>query len=219
MFALVLAIGIVVDDAIVVVEAIHEKMHSTGLKARAATLSTMSEITGAILSITMVMAAVFLPVGFMEGPAGIFYRQFAYTLATAILISALNALTLSPALCALLLKAPKPEQEEEAKSRIGQFKDRFFKAFNTSFDRLTARYVSIVQLLINHKKIAWIGLLLITASGVILMIKTPKSFIPTEDDGFITYNIALPPGASLNRTTEVLYRADSILKKEKISRV
>lgn len=215
MFALVLAIGIVVDDAIVVVEAIHEKMHSTGLKARAATLSTMSEITGAILSITMVMAAVFLPVGFMEGPAGIFYRQFAYTLATAILISALNALTLSPALCALLLKAPKPEQEEEAKSKIGQFKDRFFKAFNTSFDRLTARYVSIVQLLINHKKIAWIGLVLITAIGVILMIKTPKSFIPTEDDGFITYNIALPPGASLSRTTEVLYRADSILKKRK----
>lgn len=215
MFALVLAIGIVVDDAIVVVEAIHEKMHSTGLKARAATLSTMSEITGAILSITMVMAAVFLPVGFMEGPAGIFYRQFAYTLATAILISALNALTLSPALCALLLKAPKPQQEEEAKSRIGQFKDRFFKAFNTSFDRLTARYVSIVQLLINHKKIAWIGLVLITAIGVILMIKTPKSFIPTEDDGFITYNIALPPGASLSRTTEVLYRADSILKKRK----
>ncbi|MGE8291509.1 efflux RND transporter permease subunit [Sphingobacterium detergens] len=215
MFALVLAIGIVVDDAIVVVEAIHEKMHSTGLKARAATLSTMSEITGAILSITMVMAAVFLPVGFMEGPAGIFYRQFAYTLATAILISALNALTLSPALCALLLKAPKQKEEEEAKSRINQFKDRFFKAFNTSFDRLTARYVSIVQLLINHKKIAWISLVLITAIGVALMIKTPKSFIPTEDDGFITYNIALPPGASLNRTTEVLYRADSILKKRK----
>src|SRR5690606_6733995 len=96
MFALVLAIGIVVDDAIVVVEAVHQKMHDTGLKPKQATLATMSEITGAILSITMVMAAVFLPVGFMEGPAGIFYRQFAYTLATAILISALNALTLSP---------------------------------------------------------------------------------------------------------------------------
>ncbi|MEZ0451333.1 efflux RND transporter permease subunit [Sphingobacterium thalpophilum] len=213
MFALVLAIGIVVDDAIVVVEAIHEKMHSTGLKPKAATLSTMSEITGAILSITMVMAAVFLPVGFMEGPAGIFYRQFAYTLATAILISALNALTLSPALCALLLKAPKHGGEDPHKSKAGQFKDRFFKAFNTSFDRLTARYVSVVQLLINHKRIAWAGLVLITAIGVILMINTPKSFIPTEDDGFITYNIALPPGASLSRTTEVLHRADSILKK------
>ncbi|MDF2475823.1 MAG: multidrug transporter AcrB [Sphingobacterium sp.] len=215
MFALVLAIGIVVDDAIVVVEAIHEKMHSTGLKPKAATLSTMSEITSAILSITMVMAAVFLPVGFMEGPAGIFYRQFAYTLATAILISALNALTLSPALCALLLKAPKHQNEEKHKSKINQFKNRFFKAFNTSFDHLTARYVSIVQWLINHKKTAWIGLILITAIGVVLMVKTPKSFIPTEDDGFITYNIALPPGASLSRTTEVLHRADSILKKRK----
>src|SRR5690606_14299739 len=98
MFALVLAIGIVVDDAIVVVEAVHQKMESTGLSARKATISAMSEITGAILSITMVMAAVFLPVGFMEGPSGVFYKQFAYTLATAILISALNALTLSPVL-------------------------------------------------------------------------------------------------------------------------
>ncbi|VTP96904.1 efflux RND transporter permease subunit [Sphingobacterium daejeonense] len=119
MFALVLAIGIVVDDAIVVVEAIHHKMHATGQKPRQATLSTMSEITGAILSITMVMAAVFLPVGFMEGPAGIFYRQFAYTLATAILISALNALTLSPALCALLLKPPHDEKE------VGKKKNKF----------------------------------------------------------------------------------------------
>ncbi|MNK01602.1 Efflux pump membrane transporter BepE [compost metagenome] len=212
MFALVLAIGIVVDDAIVVVEAIHEKMHSTGMKPRAATLSTMSEITGAILSITMVMAAVFLPVGFMEGPAGIFYRQFAYTLATAILISALNALTLSPALCALLLKAPQ-QHTNQKNGKINQFKDRFFKAFNTSFDRLTARYVSIVEILIKNKKIAWAGLILITALGIVFMIKTPKSFIPTEDDGFITYNIALPPGASLSRTTEVLHRADSILKK------
>lgn len=127
MFALVLAIGIVVDDAIVVVEAIHQKMHATGLKAREATLSTMSEITGAILSITMVMAAVFLPVGFMEGPAGIFYRQFAYTLATAILISALNALTLSPALCALLLKHSAVETGiKEGDSKFTKYKKRFF---------------------------------------------------------------------------------------------
>src|SRR5690606_26171267 len=113
MFALVLAIGIVVDDAIVVVEAIHQKMHETGMSAKAATLETMSEITGAIVSITLVMAAVFLPIGFMEGPAGIFYQQFAYTLATAILISAFNALTLSPALCALLLKPVHPQDRSE----------------------------------------------------------------------------------------------------------
>ncbi|MGJ1206006.1 efflux RND transporter permease subunit [Sphingobacterium lactis] len=214
MFALVLAIGIVVDDAIVVVEAIHHKMHATGQKPRQATLSTMSEITGAILSITMVMAAVFLPVGFMEGPAGIFYRQFAYTLATAILISALNALTLSPALCALLLKAPEDEKETgKPKNKFNTYKDRFFTAFNTAFDNFTNRYIVGVKKLINNKKVAWLGLILITALGAFLMMKSPKSFIPTEDDGFITYNIAMPPGASLARTTEVLRKADSILRR------
>ncbi|SFT07689.1 efflux RND transporter permease subunit [Sphingobacterium wenxiniae] len=215
MFALVLAIGIVVDDAIVVVEAIHQKMHDTGMRAKEATLQTMSEITGAILSITMVMAAVFLPVGFMEGPAGIFYQQFAYTLATAILISALNALTLSPALCALLLKPVKPhDQEEERKmNTFNRYKTRFFKAFNTSFDRMTGKYISSVKYLIGNKTVAFSGLAIITAIGVFLMIKTPKSFIPTEDDSFITYSLAMPPGASLSRTTEVLRKADSILKK------
>ncbi len=214
MFALVLAIGIVVDDAIVVVEAIHQKMHHTGLKAKAATLSTMSEITSAILSITMVMAAVFLPVGFMEGPAGIFYRQFAYTLATAILISALNALTLSPALCALLLKPAHDELEEEKdKNKFEKYKGRFFKAFNTAFDNFTNKYIVGVKYLIKKKNVAWAGLALITAIGVFAMYKSPKAFIPTEDDGFITYNLAMPPGASLARTTEVLKKADSILKK------
>lgn len=216
MFALVLAIGIVVDDAIVVVEAIHHKMHATGQKPRQATLSTMSEITGAILSITMVMAAVFLPVGFMEGPAGIFYRQFAYTLATAILISALNALTLSPALCALLLKAPQDEKEiGKKKNKFNTYKDKFFTAFNTSFDRFTDKYIIGVKKLIKNKKVAWAGLAVITAIGAFLMMKSPKSFIPTEDDGFVTFNIAMPAGASLARTTEVLKKADSILRRHK----
>lgn len=215
MFALVLSIGIVVDDAIVVVEAIHQKMHSTGLKPKAATIRTMSEITSAILSITMVMAAVFLPVGFMEGPAGIFYRQFAYTLATAILISAVNALTLSPALCALLLKAPKRGEEEEKPTgnKFTQYKNRFFQAFNTSFERLTNKYIGTVKYLVSHKLVAFGGLALVTLIGLFLMSKTPNSFIPTEDDGFITYNMAMPPGASLSRTTEVLRKADSILRK------
>ncbi len=217
MFALVLAIGIVVDDAIVVVEAIHQKMHDTGMKAKAATLETMSEITSAILSITMVMAAVFLPVGFMEGPAGIFYRQFAYTLATAILISALNALTLSPALCALLLKPAKHDEEAteatKKQNKFNQYKGRFFQAFNASFDRLTSKYIAAVKFLIGHKKIAWLGLITISAIGVLLLVKTPKSFIPTEDDGFVTYALVMPPGASLSRTTAVLRKADSILQK------
>ncbi|MCA5006305.1 efflux RND transporter permease subunit [Sphingobacterium bovistauri] len=215
MFALVLAIGIVVDDAIVVVEAIHQKMHETGMRAKEATLETMSEITGSILSITLVMAAVFLPVGFMEGPAGIFFKQFAYTLATAILISAFNALTLSPALCALLLKPIHPEDIEEEKklNKFQKCRNRFFTAFNASFDRFTDKYILGVKYLLKNKSLAFGGLLIVTICGIGLLYFTPKSFIPTEDDSFVTYSLAMPPGASLARTSEVLRRADSILKK------
>lgn len=213
MFALVLSIGIVVDDAIVVVEAVHHKMQSTMMSAKKATITTMSEITSAILSITMVMAAVFLPVGFMEGPSGIFYQQFAYTLATAILISAINALTLSPALCALLLKHPEENDKLKNKNKFSRFLDRFFKAFNASFERLTEKYLVISKYFINHKILSGGILLGITILGFVLLNFTPKSFIPTEDDSFFTYSIAMPPGASLSRTTEVLHKADSLLKK------
>jgi HAE1 family hydrophobic/amphiphilic exporter-1 len=215
MFALVLAIGIVVDDAIVVVEAIHQKMHETGMRAREATIETMSEITGAILSITLVMAAVFLPVGFMEGPAGIFYQQFAYTLATAILISAFNALTLSPALCALLLKPVHPQdiEQENNLNKLQKYRNRFFTAFNASFDRFTDKYIVGVKFLLKKKFVAFSGLAVVTLLGIALLYITPKSFIPTEDDSFVTYSLAMPPGASLARTTEVLKRADSILRK------
>ena len=222
MFALVLAIGIVVDDAIVVVEAIHQKMNRTNLGPRKATVSTMSEITSAILSITMVMAAVFLPVGFMEGPAGIFYRQFAYTLATAILISALNALTLSPALCALLLKKNHAHQHDPEEQNtviaaqekgVSGFFNRFFRAFNTAFDAFTNKYIGSLHFLLKRKALSIGGLVLITALGVWVMNRTPSSFIPTEDDSFITYSLAMQPGASLARTTEALRKADSVLQK------
>ena len=221
MFALVLAIGIVVDDAIVVVEAVHQKMHATNLGPRKATLSAMSEITGAIVSITLVMAAVFFPVGFMSGPSGVFFQQFAYTLATAILISALNALTLTPALCALLLKK-EPHHEPSAithgegpgeKKGVGRFTARFFNAFNAGFTIVTAKYIGSVRFLISRKGLALGGLALVTAIGMWLMNRTPTSFIPTEDDSFITYSLSMPPGASLARTTDALAKADSILKK------
>lgn len=219
LFALVLAIGIVVDDAIVVVEAIHEKMHDTGLKPKAATLDTMSEITSAILSITMIMAAVFLPVGFMDGPSGIFYKQFAYTLAIAILISAVNALTLTPALCALFLKAPQAhgataeaDIPEGKLAQLAVYKNRFFTAFNVGFDKLTAKYTAVITNIIQKKKLAFIALAGIIAIGIFIMSKTPTSFIPTEDDSFITYSMTMPPGASLARTKIVLKKADSILK-------
>src|SRR5205085_2691293 len=136
LFALVLAIGIVVDDAIVVVEAVHAKLERTNLGPRQATVQAMSEITSAIISITLVMAAVFVPVGFMQGPAGVFYKQFAFTLAIAILISAVNALTLSPALCALFLKS---NHHSNNGVKPAGFKNRFFQGFNAGFESLTNR--------------------------------------------------------------------------------
>jgi len=217
MFALVLAIGIVVDDAIVVVEAVHQKMHATNLGPRKATHAAMGEITGAIISITLVMAAVFFPVGFMGGPAGVFFQQFAYTLATAILISALNALTLTPALCALLLKKPRHEPAAGApvpsgpKERV-PLQRRLFTAFNTAFAVFTDRYVAALRLLAGRKGLAIASVALVVVAGVWLMNRTPSSFIPTEDDSFITYSLAMPPGASLSRTNAALAKADSILK-------
>ncbi|WP_420148838.1 efflux RND transporter permease subunit [Spirosoma sp.] len=208
LFALVLAIGIVVDDAIVVVEAVHTKMEKSRQSARAATLRSMQEISGAIISITLVMAAVFVPVGFMNGPAGVFYQQFAFTLAIAILISAVNALTLSPALCALLLKNP----HAEGHTKKG-FLNRFFDAFNAGFTSLTNRYVGGLRFLIRHKWVGLSGLALVTAVTVWLMRTTPSGFIPSEDQGFIAYSLKLPAGASLQRTKKVADKIEGILHK------
>ncbi|SIN80566.1 efflux RND transporter permease subunit [Chitinophaga niabensis] len=212
LFALVLAIGIVVDDAIVVVEAVHSKMERTGLNARKATVQSMSEISGAIVSITMVMAAVFVPVGFMEGPAGVFYRQFAFTLAIAILISAVNALTLSPALCALFLKNQHHGEGEEGHSKKKGFGARFFNAFNASFRTLTDKYVRSLQFLFRRKWLAIGGLVLITAITFVMMKKAPTGFIPNEDQGFILYALNTPPGSSLERTHKAMAKIDSLIK-------
>lgn len=210
LFALVLAIGIVVDDAIVVVEAVHSKMERTHLPAKAATLSAMSEITGAIISITLVMAAVFLPVGFMEGPTGVFYRQFAFTLAIAILISALNALTLSPALCAVFLKN---HHAGEGKGKRANITQRFFTAFNAGFNAMTGRYTRIVKWLIQRKWLALGSLAVISAVTIWMMNTAPKGFIPNEDGNFVAYSLALPPGAGLDRTTAVLDKASAMLRQ------
>jgi len=196
LFALVLAIGIVVDDAIVVVEAVHSKMERTGLPARKATIQTMSEISGVIVSITLVMAAVFIPVSFMQGPAGVFYRQFAITLATAIGISAINALTLSPALCALFLKNVHAEEDGKKKS----FGARFFTGFNAAFKAITQRYVGSVRFLTRHKWVGVLGLLLISVGAYALIKKTPTGFIPEEDQGFVIGVTQTPGGSSLSRT-------------------
>jgi HAE1 family hydrophobic/amphiphilic exporter-1 len=210
LFALVLAIGIVVDDAIVVVEAVHTKMERTGLPARPATIQAMSEITSAIISITLVMAAVFVPVGFMQGPAGVFYKQFAFTLATAILISAVNALTLSPALCALFLK--NPHNGEGLVTKKG-FRRRFFRGFNAGFRAVTNRYGQSIKFLTRRKWIAITGLIIIMLGTFWMMKKAPTGFIPTEDQGFILFSINLPPGASLDRTQKAMDKVDSLLSQ------
>ncbi|GLU55408.1 multidrug transporter AcrB [Dyadobacter frigoris] len=208
LFALVLAIGIVVDDAIVVVEAVHLKMEKKGLSPKAATTSAMSEITGAIISITLIMSAVFLPVGFLEGSTGVFYRQFAFTLAIAIVISAVNALTLSPALCAIFLKEHHPETGVYVKK---SFKEKFFIGFNIGFDKLTNKYVNSLRFLIRYRWLSMGALaLVVIATGY--MVKTTKTgFIPSEDQGFIAISLSMPVGASLDRTTEVIHRAEQIL--------
>jgi HAE1 family hydrophobic/amphiphilic exporter-1 len=209
LFALVLAIGIVVDDAIVVVEAVHSKMERTHMRAKDATVQSMNEISGAIISITLVMAAVFVPVGFMQGPAGVFYRQFAFTLATAILISALNALTLSPALCALFLRNI-DHSPAGAKKKIG-FARRFGNAFNVGFKATTERYAGSVRFLIRHKWVGLLGLLLIFAITIWEVKKTPTGFIPTEDQNFVFLSLNLPPASSVDRTNLVLKMTDSLL--------
>lgn len=199
LFALVLAIGIVVDDAIVVVEAVHAKMERRKLGPKAATVSAMGEISGAIVSITLVMSAVFVPVAFMEGSTGLFYKQFALTLAIAIVISAVNALTLSPALCALLLKSHDGHAQEKL-----NFKQRFFTAFNAGFDKLTFRYGKSVLFLIKKK---WIGIgILLAFAGLFawFSLRTPKGFIPDEDQSFIIVTANLAAGTSKDRTTKLM---------------
>lgn len=206
LFALVLAIGIVVDDAIVVVEAVHAKLDLGEKNSRKATINAMHEITSAIISITIVMAAVFIPVTFISGPTGMFYKQFGVTLIIAILISAVNALTLSPALSALFLRSHEQEHPDgEKKNRL----ERFFNNFNLGFNAVTEKYGRTFFFLIRHK---WVTFAIIGVSllGILWASKTmPTGFVPNEDRGIIFANIELPPGASQERTYNVMKRMQS----------
>ena len=210
LFALVLAIGIVVDDAIVVVEAVHAKMESGIDNARKATVEAMDEITGAIISITLVMAAVFIPVTFIQGPTGVFYQQFGITLIIAILISAVNALTLSPVLCALLLKSSHHDVDYEKKGFMG----KFFHKFNVGFKAATERYGKAFGFLIKNK---WATLAIFAVTGLLIYWASSamrSGFVPSEDRGIIFANIELPAGASMERTYAVLKEMQS--KAEKV---
>jgi HAE1 family hydrophobic/amphiphilic exporter-1 len=207
LFALVLAVGMVVDDAIVVVEAVHTKMEQKKMGPLKASIEAMGEITGAILSITLVMSAVFLPIGFMSGSTGIFYKQFAFTLAVAIVISAVNALTLSPALSALFLKEL---THEKPKNNI---LTKFFALFNKLFSFTTNVYLTILKFLVNHKWFAMGLLALMLVATVLMMRSTATGFIPTEDQGFIAISISTPSGTSLNGTYDVILQAEDKLNK------
>ena len=208
LFALVLAIGIVVDDAVVVVEAVHAKLESGYKSATKAAIDAMSEISGAIVSITLVMASVFVPVSFVTGSAGVFYRQFGITLAIAICISAINALTLCPALAAMFLKPPDHGKEGQRRSLL----QRFGVAFNAGYNGLVARYSRAVTFLSARK---WVVIVIIIGFGALfygLMSSTPSSFVPEEDMGTIFVNISLPPASAMGRVKVVADQIDSICR-------
>ena len=208
--AMVLAIAIVVDDAIVVVEGVHAKLDQGYKSAREASIDAMSELGGAIVSITLVMMSVFIPVSFMGGTAGTFYRQFGLTMAISIGFSALNALTLSPALCALFLKPHKSEHGEKKMSMI----DRFHTSFNAAYDSLLSSYKKRVVFFI-HKK--WFSMGLVAVSIVLLvffMNTTPTGMVPTEDTGTIMGAVTLPPGTSQERAMEIMDKVDSLIAAE-----
>jgi HAE1 family hydrophobic/amphiphilic exporter-1 len=230
LFALVLAIGIVVDDAIVVVEAVHAKLENGYSSPRRAAIDAMSEISGAIVSITLVMAAVFLPVTFLEGSTGVFYKQFGITLAIAILISAVNALTLCPALAALFLLPPDhgKEQPAGAQGSAGElgpddskdhkapekrtFRQRFSIAFNAAYEAIVGKYTRGVHFLAAHRVVAMAGVAAFGAGLYFLMTTTPSSFVPSEDMGTIFVNVSLPPASTLERTTAVNTEVDSLIR-------
>ncbi len=194
LFALVMAIGVVVDDAIVVVEAVHAKMAEAHLTPYAAVKAVMGEISGAVIAITLLMTAVFVPVAFMSGPVGVFYRQFAITMASSIVLSGVVALTLTPVLCAMILK--NTHGQPKARTPIAVFLDWF----NQTFERWTGRYVGLLRL-IAHRRVVTFGLLLAFSVGILGVNKVlPAGFVPNEDQGMIYAIIQTPPGTTLENT-------------------
>ena len=214
--ALVLAIAIVVDDAIVVVEGVHAKLDQGYTDPKKAAIDAMKELGSAIVSITLVMMSVFVPVSFMSGTTGIFYKQFGLTMAIAIGISAINALTLSPTLCALFLKPHHTEEEalEASKSRRKNFVKKFHEGFNNWFSKILVKYKKTVQYFIDHK---WLTVGITAASIVllgILMSITPTGMVPSEDTGSLMGVVTMPPGTSQERTLQIMERVDSLLEAE-----
>ncbi|MCF6404658.1 efflux RND transporter permease subunit [Chitinophaga filiformis] len=204
LFALVLAIGIVVDNAIVVIEAVHAKMEEEHLSPYQATIKVIHEISGAIVAITFVMTAVFIPVAFMSGPVGIFYRQFAITMATSIVLSGVVALTLTPVLCAIILK------NNHGQPRKKTLMNRFLDGFNYQFEKMTGKYASFLKLIVNRRVVTF-GILLAFGAGIVgINSNLASGFIPNEDQGMIYAIIQTPPGATLERTNDLAKRVQEI---------
>lgn len=207
LFALVLAIGIVVDDAIVVVEAVHAKMEEEHLSPYKAVKKVLGEISGAIIAITLVMTAVFIPVAFMTGPVGVFYRQFSITMASAIVLSGIVALTLTPVLCAMILK------NNHGKKRKKSIMDRFMDWFNGKFEKLTGKYTSLLRLIVDRRVVTY-GILIAFGFGIFAVNETlPTGFIPNEDQGQIYAIIQTPPGSTLEATNEVSRHLQTIAEE------
>lgn len=204
LFALVMAIGVVVDDAIVVIEAVHAKMEEEHLSPLKATKAAMHEISGAIIAITFLMASVFIPVAFMSGPVGIFYRQFSITMATAIILSGVVALTLTPALCAMILK------NNHGKHRKKTPINRFLDGFNNGFNRGQGKYMQLLGGIVTRKGLTFLILGAFCAGTWFLNGKVPSGFIPNEDQGMFYAIIQTPPGSSLERTNEIAERLQKI---------
>jgi HAE1 family hydrophobic/amphiphilic exporter-1 len=204
--ALVLAIAIVVDDAIVVVEAVHAKLDAGYKSARRASIDAMGEIAGALISITLVMMLVFIPVSFMSGTAGVFYQQFGLTMAISIFFSAINALTLSPALCALFLK---PHADEEGHKK--NFVQRFHAGFNAGYNVLLGRYEKLTSFFVKHKVTSFGTVIVAIVALVYMMSTTPTAMVPNEDTGTLFVMVDMPAGTSQERTIDVLEQVDKVL--------
>lgn len=214
LFALVLAIGVVVDDAIVVVEAVHVKMEEENLSPLNAVKKVVKEISGAIIAITLVMTSVFVPVAFMSGPVGVLYRQFSLTMASAIVISGFVALTLTPVLCAMLLKNTHGKPKRKTPINI------FLDWFNRTFERVTGKYTKFLTRIVDRKVITF-GILIIFAFSIVGINEIlPAGFIPSEDQGQIYAIIQTPPGTTLERTNEISRKLQAVAKKiESVSSV
>lgn len=209
LFALVLAIGVVVDDAIVVVEAVHAKMAEEHLNPYNAVKAVLGEISGAVIAITFLMTAVFVPVAFMPGPVGVFYREFSITMATSIVLSGVVALTLTPVLSAIILKPHSHGHDHRPKNPVTRFIDKF----NIFFEHVTSRYIGLLQRIAHRRFLTFVTLAGFTAGIILVSALVPPGFVPSEDQGMIYAIVQTPPGSTIEKTNDVAQRLQKVARE------